>query len=150
MPVTESAFRIRRAHWPSDRVPLRFIREQVFVEEQGVPLELERDGRDENAVHLLAEDTQGRPIGTARMLPDGRIGRMAVLAPWRRGGVGAALLQELLGMARAEARPPPFLNAQSSALGFYLRAGFVPVGPEFEEAGIPHRRMHLDTWRAGA
>jgi predicted GNAT family N-acyltransferase len=113
------------------------------VTEQGVPLTLEWDGRDADAVHVLAEDTEGRPIGTARLLDDGHIGRMAVLPGWRRRGVGTALLTTVLRMVREEGRPEPFLDAQISALEFYRRAGFEPEGPPFEEAGIPHRRMRL-------
>jgi predicted GNAT family N-acyltransferase len=117
------------------------VRTAVFVKEQGVALTLELDGHDAVALHLLAEDAQGRPIGTARLLPDGRIGRMAVLPHWRRRGVGGALLRESLRLATDSPGMCPFLNAQRDAVGFYLRHGFVPEGEEFLEAGIPHRRM---------
>ena len=142
-PPDVARFRIRRAEWPRDRDALRRVRSRVFIEEQGVPAALEWDADDENAVHLLAEDSLSDPIGTARLLSTGQIGRMAVLERWRGRGVGSALLREILSIALADGRPRPFLNAQTSALPFYRRAGFLPVGPEFLEAGIPHQKMNL-------
>jgi predicted GNAT family N-acyltransferase len=136
-------FRVRRVDWTHERGKLRAVRIEVFVREQAVSESLEWDGRDQAAVHVLAEDDAGRPVGTARLLPSGQIGRMAVLPAWRGRGVGKALLRELLRIASADDFPLPFLNAQTSALPFYRRAGFVPVGEEFQEAGIPHRRMVL-------
>ncbi|MGD8589360.1 MAG: GNAT family N-acetyltransferase [Chromatiales bacterium] len=134
-------YHIRIAHWPRDRELLRQVRKKVFIQEQRVPAALEWDGTDDHALHLLALDEAGRPIGTARLLPSGQIGRMAVLKPWRRRGVGSALLQHLLTEAAKGEWPDLFLNAQLNALAFYTRHGFHPQGEVFEEAGIPHRRM---------
>jgi len=139
--MTDPNFSIRIADWRRDRDRLALVREQVFVREQKVPLDMEWDGDDEQALHLLAEDAAGRPIGTARLLPTGHLGRMAVVSDWRGKGVGAALLRELLKLARERDYPPLFLNAQTSAVGFYLKFGFVAEGAEFMDAGIPHRRM---------
>lgn len=142
-----SGFVVRRADWDLDRDALRGIRLAVFVREQGVPEALEWDGADARAVHLLAlagtAEAPGAAVGTARLLPTGQIGRMAVLAEWRGRGVGTALLRELLAIAGQGDHPPPFLNAQVGALPFYQSAGFSPVGDVFEEAGIRHRRMVL-------
>jgi predicted GNAT family N-acyltransferase len=137
------AFTIRRATWGADRDALRSVRLAVFVQEQGVPEELEWDSDDAGAVHLLGLSAEGAPIATARLLPTGQVGRMAVLPQWRGRGVGTALLREVLGLATARGEPLPFLNAQVSALSFYERQGLVAVGEVFEEAGIPHRRMAL-------
>jgi len=134
---------IRRADWKRERETLGRIRELVFVQEQRVPPELEWDDRDAEALHLLAETAAGQAIGTARMLTDGHIGRMAVLPQWRRCGVGSALLRELVRIAREREGCTPFLNAQTRALGFYRRHGFVAEGGEFLDADIPHRRMIL-------
>ncbi|MEA3275604.1 MAG: GNAT family N-acetyltransferase [Pseudomonadota bacterium] len=139
----ESGFFVRLASWDRDRDALSGVRIRVFVEEQGVPESLEWDREDARAVHLLAVDAVSRPIGTARLLDTGQIGRMAVLPDWRNRGVGRALLRGILEIAQQRAVPQPFLNAQTSALPFYRRMGFVPVGEEFEEAGIPHRKMIL-------
>jgi predicted GNAT family N-acyltransferase len=142
--ATEPAgFSVHRADWSRDREALRSVRQRVFVEEQSVPVELEWDGEDEGAIHLLAVDGHGQAIGTARLLPSGQIGRMAVLAEWRRRRVGSALLQAALAIAREPGRPTPFLNAQTAVLDFYHHHGFVPEGGEFMEAGIPHRHMVL-------
>jgi predicted GNAT family N-acyltransferase len=135
------SFSVRRADWSLDRDRLRAIREAVFVREQLVPLELEWDGADADCVHVLAEDDNGTGIGTGRLLPDGHIGRMAVLADWRRRGVGTALLTELMRIARERGLAEVVLNAQTQALAFYGRHGFSAEGEEFLDAGIPHRRM---------
>ena len=134
---------VRIADWDDDAETLRAIRGRVFVEEQGVPRDVEWDGRDEDAVHVLAEDHRGDAVGTARLLPSGQIGRMAVL-PERRGfGIGRALLDAAVDAARDRGDAEVFLNAQAHALGFYEAAGFRAVGAEFMEAGIPHQRMEL-------
>lgn len=136
-----STFGVRRAHWDQDREALTQVRGRVFVKEQGVPPELEWDGADAGAIHLLAFDLHESPIGTARILPSGQIGRMAVLPSWRGHGVGTALLRQALILAVSPDRPAPFVHAQTSALAFYHRQGFRAQGLEFWEAGIPHRLM---------
>jgi len=134
---------IRAADWNVDRAALRAVREQVFVREQAVPLELEWDEFDPLCQHVVAEDA-GKAIGTGRLLPDGHIGRMAVLESWRRQGVGSALLEALLRLAHDRGIRRVRLNAQSRAVGFYQRHGFVAEGQEFIEAGIAHRAMWRD------
>ena len=137
-------FTIRILAWP-DALPLaRPVRERVFIEEQKVPQELEWDEWDEHSDHAVACDPRGGAIGTARLLPDGRIGRMAVLGPWRRHGVGTALLETLLEQARTRSMRRITLHAQTQAAGFYRRFGFSERGGEFFEAGIPHVEMTLE------
>ena len=121
---------------------LRAVRETVFVQEQGVPVDLEIDPLDPLCHHVLARDDNGHPIGTGRLTPERRIGRMAVLAAHRGKGVGDALLQALLEQARAHRWPSVSLHAQAEAIPFYIRHGFLPRGPRFEEAGIVHQDMH--------
>lgn len=145
--MSDDAFTIRQADWPQERSLLRAVREPVFVMEQGVPLDMEWDDDDLMAYHLLALDSRQRPIGTARLLGSGQIGRMAVLPEWRGRGVGRALLERLLQQAASHGMQHIFLFAQISAEPFYAKAGFTPVGEVFEEAGILHRKMELQ--RAG-
>jgi len=133
-------FQVRSASWHEDRAMLRDLRHRVFVVEQQVPEELEWDEADAGCAHALALDQHNRPIGTGRLLPDGQIGRMAVLQEWRRRGVGSAILEFQLDRAR-ERRLAVYLNAQTHAIGFYARHGLVAQGGEFMDAGIPHRRM---------
>ncbi|HIP53057.1 MAG TPA: GNAT family N-acetyltransferase [Chromatiales bacterium] len=143
--MRSSTFSIRRLSWEEGRKALSTVRRAVFIEEQGVPEELEWDEEDATAVHLLATDANGAPIGTARLLPIGQIGRMAVLREWRRRGVGRVLLDELVHIAGQSDYPPLFLNAQTHVIDFYRRAGFEPEGGIFLDAGIPHRRMRRIT-----
>jgi predicted GNAT family N-acyltransferase len=139
----QTRFNIQLMTW-SDALPLaRAVREQVFIVEQGVPRELEWDDWDARSDHSIALDVDSNAIGTARLLPGGRIGRMAVLAHSRRNGVGAALLKALLQLARDRGMPEVILHAQTHAAGFYRRFGFSARGEEFIEAGIPHQEMHL-------
>ena len=114
------------------------------MQEQGVPEALEWDEWDAAARHFLAEDAQGHPIGTARLLPDGHIGRMAVLEFWRRRGIGTAMMHHVLAAARETGFGRVELAAQTHALKFYARFGFVAHGDEFMDAGIPHRTMRLE------
>ncbi len=137
----DRGFRIRAAVWPADAPLLRAVRKAVFVVEQRVPEELEWDGIDAECEHALADDAGGMPIGCARLLPDGHIGRMAVLAPWRGRGVGAALLDHMVERARARGDTRVLLNAQVHAIPFYARHGFAAFGEEFDDAGIAHRAM---------
>jgi predicted GNAT family N-acyltransferase len=118
--------------------------EAVFVHEQNVPADLEWDGLDAGCLHALVEDADGTAIGTGRLAPDGKIGRMAVLAAHRGRGIGAAVLAHLIDAACAAGMPRVYLYSQVHALGFYARFGFVAEGPEFFEADIPHRAMALD------
>jgi len=139
-----SAFRVREALWPADGDALSAVRRAVFIDEQGVPPELEWDGLDPTARHLLAESGDGTVLGCARLLDDGHIGRMAVLAGHRGRGVGSALLQAAMALARDAGLAAVWLDAQVQAIPFYQHHGFTAEGPEFLDAGIPHRRMHAE------
>jgi predicted GNAT family N-acyltransferase len=136
-----AAFTIMETEWARDVPRLAAIRRTVFIDEQGVPEALEWDVHDAAALHLLALADDGEAIGCARLLPDGHVGRMAVLPAWRRQGVGQALLAAVMDAAQARGHATLRLSAQTHAAGFYARAGFVVVGDEYEEAGIPHVAM---------
>jgi len=133
---------IRVTDWARDGARLTAVRRAVFVAEQGVPEALEWDGADAGAVHVLAL-AKREPVGTGRLLPTGKIGRLAVLPSARRHGVGSLLLSRLVELARARGQGGVYLHAQVDALGFYVAHGFVADGPEFDEAGLRHRRMRL-------
>ena len=123
------------------RDDLQAIREVVFVQEQQVPAEMERDALDPQCVHVIARSADGMAIGTGRLTPDHRIGRMAVLRDWRGKGVGDAMLLALIDQARERGWREVALNAQASAITFYARHGFLPHGERFMEAGIEHLAM---------
>ncbi len=122
------------------------IRRVVFIEEQGVPEAEEIDDLDAAALHLLAR-LDGRPVGTARLLRQGdtgKIGRVAVLREARGAGLGAGLMRAAVDQFRAmDGVARVKLGAQTHALGFYEKLGFTAFGPEFDDAGIPHRAMVL-------
>ena len=128
----------------ADRPAIAALRTRVFVEEQGVPAEIEQDAADEDAVHVLSRDATGIVVATGRLLISGTsagIGRMAVDAAARGRGHGAAVLAELHRQAVLRGVTEIELHAQVSARGFYERAGYTAVGEEYEEAGIAHVTM---------
>ena len=139
--MSDPEFSIRIADWLKDGEALKAIRREVFMEEQSVPEELEWDGLDDTALHLFAVADDGAPIGTARLLPDGHIGRVAVIRPWRGRGVGRALMEEILRLADEAGHAEVKLAAQIQALPFYENLGFTAYGEAFMDAGIPHRNM---------
>ncbi len=132
--------RIELMDWLAARADASRIRLTVFVEEQRVPPEIEMDAQDAACVHALAY-AQGRAVGTGRLLPDGHIGRMAVLKECRSRGVGGAILERLMQEARNRGMRQVVLSAQTHALGFYRRHGFTEEGEAYEEAGLPHQKM---------
>ena len=138
------------ADWPE----IAGLRTRVFVDEQGVPPELEHDGADATAVHVLSRDDAGRVVATGRLLVDGptaRIGRMAAAAGVRGSGHGTAVLAELHRQAVDRGATEVVLHAQLPARRFYERAGYTAVGDVYEEAGIAHvtMRRRVGEGRAG-
>lgn len=136
--------------WAECKIAARAVRHAVFVVEQQIPIEIEWDAWDEPSLHALVLDANRLPIGTGRLLPasfdtvqpeTAHIGRMAVLANVRRGGVGGVLLQSLMAAARHRGFLDIVLHAQSYVAPFYARHGYVVEGDEFMEAGIAHRTM---------
>ncbi len=135
-----SEIAVRIADWQQDNADLRRIRDAVFVAEQSVPPELEWDGDDEEAIHFLALEN-GYPIGTARLLTDGQIGRVSVLRDWRGMNIGDALMRAVIAEAEQRGLREQRLTAQVHATRFYERLGFEVVSEEFLEAGLPHVDM---------
>lgn len=138
--------------WEDACEALYAVRRQVFVDEQGIAPALEQDGRDADADHVLVCAADGAPIATGRMLADGHIGRVAVLAERRGEGLGRAVMTRLIELARGRGLGRVYLNAQRPALRFYDRLGFSRVGEPFTEAGIVHRTMALNVadWKPAA
>ncbi|MGR3198898.1 MAG: GNAT family N-acetyltransferase [Paracoccus sp. (in: a-proteobacteria)] len=130
----------------SDLAACHALRRTVFVEEQSVPEAEEMDDLDGQAIHLLACDGD-RPVGTARVLirgDIGKIGRVCVLPDQRGTGLGAALIRAALDLLRRQGVTQARLGSQTHALGFYEKLGFVAEGPIYDDAGIPHRDMSLN------
>ena len=128
-----------------DIATCRHLRRVVFIEEQGVPEADEIDDKDDDAIHLLAT-IDDQPAGSARLLlmgQTGKIGRVCVLPAHRGTGLGAALIRAALTELRAQGMTTAKLGSQTHAIPFYERLGFTPSGPEYMDAGIPHRDMTL-------
>ena len=138
--MTQS-FAVCTCTWTDAAEALRRIRYDVFVIEQRVPEALEWDAADADSIHALATDAKGAPIGCARLLADGHIGRVAVVREWRTRGVGTALMLHLIDQAASRGDAEVIVNAQEAAMPFYERRGFRASGDAFEEAGIAHRVM---------
>jgi predicted GNAT family N-acyltransferase len=134
--------RIELMPWESARAQASLIRFTVFVEEQGVPRDIELDEHDALSVHAMAFERE-KAVATGRLLPDGHIGRMAVLKEWRGRGIGGLILKALMGKARQRGDTAVALSAQVHAVAFYRAYGFVEEGDEYLEAGIRHQGMRL-------
>lgn len=133
-----SDYSVSIADWRRDENVIRAIRRDVFIVEQGVSETLELDPQDYQHTHALAHDSASNGIATGRLLDDGQIGRMAVLAAWRGRGVGNAILECLIDAATVRGLPNVMLHAQIHAQAFYAARGFVATGDVFIEAGIEH------------
>ncbi len=136
---------VRVGSWNDLGRDAKAIRTEVFVQEQKIPADMEWDAADAECVHAVAYNRFGLALATGRLLQHvpgvAKIGRMAVSQAMRGSGVGRHVLDALMKAARARGDREAILHAQSSAASFYARAGFVPRGPEFDEAGIPHVEM---------
>lgn len=139
----KSPIRVDQTSWQTSESEIRRIRTAVFVEEQNVPLDLDFDGLDPECIHWLAYDANNAAVGTGRLLRDGHFGRMAVLAPSRKRGIGDAIMRAVIETATAEKLPELYLHAQLTALPFYSGLGFVSYGEEFMDADMPHIAMKL-------
>lgn len=136
-------FEIKSVTWQTHAAPLKMVRAEVFIQEQQVPVELEWDGMDETARHLLALNDDGEAIGCARLTGDGSIGRMAVLKAWRGMGVGRALLVKAVSLYRQQGQQNITLSAQVHAIPFYEQCGFEVCSEQYLDANIPHVDMRL-------
>ena len=137
-------FLIRSASWQADRARLEFVRRQVFIIEQTIPESEEWDDADENSSHVLAFSEKRDVVGTGRLEPTGKIARLAVLGEYRGQGVGSAMLIRLVEEARQRGFDQVYLHAQTHALNFYKKFGFVSDEEIFSEGGIPHVVARLD------
>jgi predicted GNAT family N-acyltransferase len=145
MPMNaDQAYQLDPATWVQDRADLMHVRRTVFIEEQQVPEGEEWDAADPLCIHVLARTPNRDAVGTGRLDPAGKIGRLAVLAGHRGHGLGDMLLRWLIDAAARRGLREVYLHAQTQALPFYRRLGFVAEGAVFDEVGIPHQRMRLE------
>ncbi len=138
---------LRAASWTDDREALQSVRRSVFIEEQGIPESEEWDDVDPVARHVLAVAQNRDAVGTGRLEPTGKIGRIAVLPQYRGTGVGGLIMRHLVNHATESGFTRVYLHAQVAARSFYERLGFRADGPVFDEVGIPHQRMTLGIGR---
>ena len=143
----QPSVQVRSGSWAALGTDAAAIRAQVFIEEQGIPKELEWDEADHSALHAVGYNRLGLAVATGRLLQHGpgvgRIGRMAVHQALRGSSLGRDILTALLQSARSRGDEEVMLHAQTSAQGFYSRLGFLPRGPRFDEVGIAHQEMFV-------
>jgi predicted GNAT family N-acyltransferase len=132
--------------WQEASQDAYLIREKVFIQEQGVPVDMELDEFDLSSKHALAYEGN-LCVGTGRLVHlhshHAQIGRMAVLSTFRNRGIGKAILSRLIALAKTEGVLTLTLHSQVSAIPFYAKMGFIVEGPIYDEAGISHRNMIL-------
>ncbi|WP_445407108.1 GNAT family N-acetyltransferase [Acinetobacter seifertii] len=128
--------------WEQLEKDAKYIREQVFIQEQGIAPEDEWDDFDATAVHFMAYDKE-QPIATARLLPQYSVGRVAVLMPYRKQGIGKILMQHIIDYACNQKLPYLKLSAQTYVTAFYEALGFNVEGEVYQDCGIPHIDMIL-------
>jgi predicted GNAT family N-acyltransferase len=143
----EAMVDVRLGGWSQLGRDAQALRTRVFVEEQGIPVEIERDARDEGCLHAVAYNRMGLPVGAARLVSEpgraARVGRMAVRADLRGSGVGSVMLAALTQAARERGHAELLALAQESALGFWRRSGYRTRGERHDVAGVPHTEMAL-------
>lgn len=137
------SYRLVLDSWDTLAEAATLVRFAVFVDEQQVPAEIELDEFDAVSLHAVVFDEHNNPVATGRLLPDGHIGRMAVMASARGSGVGGMVLQALIEEGRHRGHKALVLSAQTHAIGFYAKYGFVAEGDIYLDAGINHRDMRL-------
>ena len=133
---------IRSGSWDALQQDAKLIREQVFIQEQNIPVEDEWDEQDAVALHFVVYD-QTHPVATARLLQNNSIGRVAVLQSHRGLGIGKLLMLEIIQQAKHEQRQFLKLSSQVHAIQFYAGLGFVAQGDEYLDCGIPHIDMQM-------
>ncbi len=140
--MIENRYHLQIGDWKILQKDARNVRAQVFIQEQKIPEIMEWDDDDACSVHVVVYDNE-HPIGTARLLPNGNLGRMAVISSYRRLGVATLMLTKLLGVAKERGDKEICISAQCAVKQFYIQHGFVQVGEEYLEVDIPHIAMRL-------
>ncbi|MDV7504071.1 GNAT family N-acetyltransferase [Acinetobacter baumannii] len=135
-------YKVIAGSWTQFEEDAKYIREQVFIQEQGIEPEDEWDDFDATAVHFMVYN-EGQPVGTARLLPQHSVGRVAVLMPYRKQGIGKILMQHIIEYARQHKLPYLKLSAQTYVTAFYEALGFKVQGEVYQDCGIPHIDMTL-------
>ncbi|GAA5587676.1 acetyltransferase SACOL1063 [Acinetobacter calcoaceticus] len=136
-------YKIIAGGWEQLEKDAKLIREQVFIQEQGIAPEDEWDDLDATVLHFIVYDRE-QPIATARFLPQHSVGRVAVLMPYRKQGIGKILMEHIIEYARQQNLPYIKLSAQTYVTAFYEALGFVVQGEEYLDCGIPHIDMTLE------
>lgn len=140
--IAKTPFRIECGPWQQFKLNAQAIREQVFIIEQGIDKALEVDGQDTACHHFIAFDANNHAVATARLSSSGKLGRLAVLKPYRNNGLGYLLVKDGIIYAEQKGLRKIHCHAQLDALSIYTKNGLSPTGEPFEEAGIMHQAMH--------
>lgn len=142
MKLRNNALQIKSVSFDEYANEITQIRNTVFIEEQKIPTDLEWDNQDKNAYHFIVISEQNETIAYARLLPSGKLGRVAVLIQWRNQGLGSMLISAICENASKLGLDAIHLSSQRSAIDFYLKLGFQAIDKMHLEAGIEHQTMH--------
>ncbi len=137
-PTLVPIIKVHQVYWPASAEELEYIRESVFIQEQGVPTNLEWDGLEQDAQHFLAFYNK-LPVGTARLVQGNKLTRMAVLKEYRKLGIASALLKSVSRYVMHSGISELIADAQVDSLDFYLKHRFTVTGDSFYDAGILHK-----------
>ncbi len=139
--LSKNDISVEITNWEKSESELCAIRREVFIEEQGVSEQDELDGKDHLYTQVIVRSKNHiEAIGCARISPEGKIGRVAIVKNFRGLGVGQKLM-EFCTQAVLEKGQTPKLDAQTSAIGFYESLGYACEGEVFMDANIPHKHM---------
>ena len=133
---------VKSVSFANDEASIRFIRNSVFSGDQGIDPGLDFDGNDPEAIHVIAF-ADDNAVGTGRMLDDGHIGRVAVLAQYRGRGIGSEIVKCLMDEAARGGYPRVYLGSQKHACEFYTKLGFTAYGDVYIEVDIEHILMEI-------
>jgi predicted GNAT family N-acyltransferase len=136
-----TAFRVELKQWEEARTVAGPIRYTIFLEEKDAPPGIEPDELDAQCIHAIVYDESGKAVGTGRLLPDGQLGRMAVLKDWRRRGAGAALVEALIAEAHRRGQTEVTVMAALQSAEFYRSLGFAAEGKVEKSGGVLQQKM---------
>ena len=135
------SFKFEQTSWQSSSNEILAVRHKVFMIEQHFDSKILCDLQDQDCYHLVVRNAEGLVIATGRLSPQGRIGRIAVLLPYRGAGIGSKILSELVKIGHSHKLQNISLNAELDNMHFYDSQHFMASGPVYMKQGVPHQML---------